>query len=175
MLFKEAATILFWTPLYVVSMPGIVMQFIEKLAFMKGEVTEKQLGFFIQSGFIEATHSRALEAYFKKLTCRLGARYMGTAIKGGAEGLTVRPSCTIRKLQKRLELLGTHFGLQEEWDEALLEKIAGQEHLNRQSLLAIRALQVFGLGNGYWNYLLKKHGAFDKRFAQPYGKKNFMQ
>lgn len=168
--FRQADVILMWTPLYTDSMPGNVMHFIEQLAPLRGKCHHQKIGYFIQSGFPETVHSRALEAYFRKLTQRLGATYLGTVIKGGAEGLILRPAWTTKKVRKQVENLGAHFAENQEWNEKIRQKLAGQEHLNRSTLFFLRMLDALGLSNGYWKYLLKKNHAYEKRFAKPYAK-----
>lgn len=84
--FKSEKHVMFFMPLYVHAMPSHVMEFIEKLQASKGSIS-----FFVQSGFHESSQSHYLEAYFEQLALRLGRTYIGTAIKGGVEGLQVRP------------------------------------------------------------------------------------
>jgi AcrR family transcriptional regulator len=69
------------------------MAFIEKLQASKGSIS-----FFVQSGFPESSQSHYLEAYFEQLALRLGRTYLGTAIKGGVEGLQMRPAKAQEKM-----------------------------------------------------------------------------
>ena len=82
--FKSEKHVMFFMPLYVHAMPSHVMKFIEKLQSSKGSIS-----FFVQSGFPESSQSHYLEAYFAQLSLRLGRTYLGTAIKGGVEGLQI--------------------------------------------------------------------------------------
>jgi hypothetical protein len=84
--FKNEKHVMFFMPLYIHAMPSHVMAFIEKLQASKGSIS-----FFVQSGFPESSQSHYLEAYFEQLALRLGRTYLGTAIKGGVEGLQMRP------------------------------------------------------------------------------------
>lgn len=169
-LFKQAQAVLLWVPLYTDAMPGNVKLFIDALSPLRGSCTDKTLAFVIQSGFMEAAHSRPLQAYFEKLTQRLGARYAGTLVKGSAEGLLMQPAWITRKPARLMRALGKQLALTGQWDEALANKLAGKEHLGPMQVRIIHLMGRLGLMNGYWNYLLKKNKAHKKRFAQPYRK-----
>ncbi|WP_236884335.1 NAD(P)H-dependent oxidoreductase [Clostridium botulinum] len=91
--FKRENHVMFFMPLYVHAMPSHVMGFIEKLQASRGSIS-----FFVQSGFPESSQSHYLEAYFEQLALRLGRTYIGTAIKGGVEGLQVKPAKAQEKI-----------------------------------------------------------------------------
>jgi hypothetical protein len=93
--FNSEQHVMFFMPLYVHAMPSHVMRFIEKLDASKGSIS-----FFVQSGFPESSQSHYLEAYFEQLALRLGRTYIGTAIKGGVEGLQVRPAKSQEKIME---------------------------------------------------------------------------
>ena len=56
-------------PLYVENLPGILMEFIEKLNFDNDIMKEhkKKIAFLVQGGFAEASQLRCCEAYLEKL------------------------------------------------------------------------------------------------------------
>ena len=95
--FKNEKDVLLFMPLYVHAMPSHVMGFIEKL-----QPSEGSISFFVQSGFPESSQSHYLEAYFEQLALRLGRAYLGTAIKGGMEGLQMRPPAAQEKMMEPL-------------------------------------------------------------------------
>ena len=84
--FSAAEAVLVAFPLYVDAMPSGVMDFFAALKPLRGRSGNPPLGFFVQSGFPEAFHSRFVERYLEKLARRLGSPYFGTIVKGAARG-----------------------------------------------------------------------------------------
>jgi len=72
-----ADKVLFAFPLYVDSMPGLVMGLFESIYNLKGKLSEKEFLFSIQCGFPETLNLRFIERYLMKLTGRLRANYAG--------------------------------------------------------------------------------------------------
>lgn len=162
MAFTKEEHVLFFMPLYVHAMPSHVMEFIETLEPSKGSIS-----FFIQSGFPESSQSYFLEAYVEHLSKRLGRFYGGTAIKGGMEGLQMRPSKAqekmIQPLVDAIDYLYTH-------------KVFHQKHLKRLAMpirfnVLIRFIfLVIGrkMLDYYWNSRLKANNAVNQARNQPY-------
>ena len=109
-LFAKADAVVLAFPLYTDMMPGIVKAFVEALEPLCGREHNPPLGFIIQSGFPEAVHMRALEAYLEKLTHRLGCHYLGTALRGGGEVVQVVPHFFIKGFIDNIRNLGRGFG-----------------------------------------------------------------
>jgi NAD(P)H-dependent FMN reductase len=166
--FNEADCVLLAFPLYTDSMPGIVKVFIETLAPLCERENNPPIGFIVQSGFPESTHSRHVEKYLAKLAQRLNSRYLGTVIKGGVEGIQVQPEKWTRKLFDAFYHLGQTFGSRGVFDEILLKELAKPEKISSWSILGFRIFSILGLTNFYWDSMLKKNGAYEKRFAKPY-------
>jgi NAD(P)H-dependent FMN reductase len=162
-LFRGAEQVLLAFPLYTDAMPAIVKTFIESLEPLCGKEGNPDIGFIVQSGFPEAIHSRYVERYLEKLAVRLGCRYKGTVIRGGVEGIRAQPAWMTRKLFKSFYELGKSFGENGEFDEQIVLNIAKPE---RYSKFQFRVFKL--LGNNYWNSMLKKNNAFEKRFDKPY-------
>jgi len=160
----DAAIIAF--PLYTDSMPAIVKDFIETLDAAEGNMPA--LGFIVQSGYPETVHSRFVEKYCEKLARRLNSKYLGTIIRGGVEGIQVKPPFLTRRLFMAFRSLGRHFGVTKEFHPIILKKLAGKERMSAIGRLMFRIFQVTGLSNLYWNKLLKKHGVYERRFDRPY-------
>ena len=91
-MFGEAEKVLLAFPLYHDSMPAFVKAFIESLEPLCGRDNNPDIGFSVHSGFPEANHSRYVEHYLKKLSNRLGCKYIGTVIKGNMHRLDEQPS-----------------------------------------------------------------------------------
>ena len=158
--FKSEKHVMFFTPLYVHAMPSHVMGFIEKL-----QASEGSISFFVQSGFPESSQSHYLEAYFQQLALRLKRTYIGTAIKGGVEGLQVRP---IQAQGKMIEpMVKTIGNLVNEgnFNPTNIKQIAKPVRLGK----VMEVFLQFGLVNYFfWDQQLKKNNAYEKRFDRPY-------
>ena len=162
-LFSEAELALLAFPLYTDAMPGIVKTFIESLETLCGRKGNPDIGFIVQSGFPEAIHSRYVARYLEKLAGRLGCVYKGTVIKGGAEAIRGKPAFLNRKLFKAFYQLGKTFGGTRVFDEEIVQRLAQPEKINK-----FRSTILKYMGNNlYWNPMLKKNGAYAKRFARP--------
>jgi len=150
-------------PLYTDAMPGIVMDFIEKLEPYKSSLHKLNLGFIVHSGFPEGKQSRAVEKYLVRLTTLLGAKYAGTVIAAGSMGLSTKQQKVIRELGRRLpETLV--------FDTDLIPRASQFEELSKAMIPIMKFLSKAGLLNSYWNKILKKNGAFADRFSKPYSK-----
>lgn len=164
---KQFDMVIIAMPLYVHAMPGIVMKLIEELEPAEG--SEKSMGFIVQSGFIESAQSKYLERYLSALTNRLNYNYIGTVIKGGSEGVYMKPEKMNRKLFVSLRSLGAHIEETGLFDKDLVEELSTPYSLSRGK---IRLMQIFfklGLGNSiYWRMLLKENKASNKKYDRPF-------
>ncbi len=161
--FPAESAVIFALPLYVHAMPSHMMAFLEMLQPSKGS-----LGFIIQQGFPESSQSHFLEAYFESLTRRLQRDYLGTAIKGGVEGIQLQPT----KEQERIltpfvELVGSVLE-SGHMSAPLLAKLAAPDHLSKWILFLFKLLAPTGLIHFYWDRQLKQNNAFLQRSDRPY-------
>ena len=152
-------------PLYVFSMPGQVMELFENLPKLKNSV---KIGFIVHSGFPEASHSRALEKYLQSFPTKVNAEYIGTAIKGGSEGLRLMPERMNKKLFSNFYTLGVKTAQEGILDKEIINKLAKPENFSPITLFFIKFLSLFVDMNKYWNMLLNQNNAYDKRFDKPY-------
>jgi NAD(P)H-dependent FMN reductase len=166
--FAEAECVLLAFPLYTDAMPGIVKAFIESLAPFRGRDPEgnRAIGFLVQSGFPEATHSRPVQKYLEKLATRLGCRYLGTIVKGGGEGARAMPED--HDLFVSLEQIGKAFAETGKFDEELLRALAKPERFPRFLAPVFKVFVRTKMANAYWDNQLKENGAYERRFARPY-------
>lgn len=167
-LFKAAENVILAFPLYTDAMPGIVKHFIEALAPLCGRDNNPRLGFVIQSGFPEPIHSRYVAKYMDKFAAQLECRHTGTIIRGGVEGIQIKPGWMTKKLYRKFTELGAEFASTGRFDLEIIEKLAPRDYLSKGNVLIFRSLGLFGLTNFFWNSQLKKNQAYKKRFAQPY-------
>ena len=166
--FRDSDAVIIAFPLYTDAMPGIVKEFIEALQPLCGNPDNPLLGFIVQSGFPEPLHSRYIERYLKKLTIRLQCIYIGTAVRGGVEGIQAMPPVMSRKLLNRFRELGYDFAQHRKFNPDILKKLAPHEKLPFMRLQVFKLMQKTGFADFYWNKQLKAHHAFDKRFDQPF-------
>lgn len=159
---------LFVFPLYVHSMPSIVMKFFEMLT--PSVTGNAQMAFVVQSGFMESYQSTYLRAYLSILPKRLNMLYGGTLIKGGVEGIQIRPVKSTQKLFRQFEQLGQEYIQLNVLPQVLAEQMASPARLKTATLVLFRLLKPTGILNFYWNGQLKKNGAFGNRFDRPYGR-----
>ena len=161
--FPKEEHVMFFLPLYVHAMPSNVMRFIEKLKPSQGSIS-----FFVQSGFPESSQSHYLEAYFEQLAVRLGRKYMGTAIKGGVEGLQLRPPIAQEKMMEPMVTTIVNLVKDGTFNPANIQQLAIPIHFNKRTIVLFRIFSKIGLVNFFWDRQLKENNAYEKRFDHPY-------
>ena len=171
--FGQADTVLLGTPLYTDSMPAVVKAYIEELAprvaTARAGQRNPRIAFLVQSGFPEALHSRPLERYLEKLARRLGCPCAGTIVRGGGEALQMMPDEANKKLWARLRTLGSQLARDGRFGEAELKAVAGVERFSAPAAALVALACKLPIIQFYWNGKLKKNGAWERRFAAPYG------
>jgi len=162
---KSADYILVIFPLYTDSMPGITKDFFEHMEKNKTLLAGKPISFIIHSGFPEASQSRNVERYTEYLSKLLDMRYMGSLIMGGSEALSAAPESMYNKKIKAFKSIGRSILQYKEFEAADKLIISKPESLPKVQVLVLKHLNI---GNIFWNSLLKKNKAFEKRFDKPY-------
>jgi multimeric flavodoxin WrbA len=166
--FAEAESVLLGFPLYTDAMPGIVKAFIEALEPLKGQTNNPPMGFLVQSGFPEPTHSRHIERYLKKFAGRMGSPYLGTIVRGNGEGTRLQPDSWNRRLYNPLQQLGLLYAKNGSFDTELLAKVARRERRPSYMMPFYKFFVRTPLSKMYWDMQLKKNGVYEERFARPY-------
>jgi len=166
--FSSDELVLLACPLYTDAMPAIVKTFIESLSALRGRKDNPSIGFIIQSGFPEAIHSRPLERYMVKLAKRLGCPLYGTAVRGGIEGIQSMPPYMTKKVFNLFYTLGKDFGATGRYDPEIVKKVTGRERFSNAAKITVKIMSVLKLSDIFWNSLLKKNNAYDRRYARPY-------
>lgn len=161
--FKSENNVMFLLPLYVHAMPSHVMAFIEKLQASKGSIS-----FFVQSGFPESSQSHYLEAYFEQLALRLGRNYIGTVIKGGVEGLQMRPAKAQEKMIEPMVKVIENLLREGNFNSTSISQLAEPVRLGKGTQVIFKLVSKTGLTNFFWNQQLKANAAYEKRFDRPY-------
>lgn len=157
---------LFVFPLYVHAMPGIVMKFFQQLKPVDRK--EVHMAFFVQSGFPENSQSYYLRPYLELLTKRLGVSFDGTIIKGGVEGLRMKPEKANKQFFDEMEQIGKTYVQTGLMDRRLKEKYEKLKYLPKAAQFFYSLLSLTGLTDFYWNLNLKKNGAYKNRYDKPY-------
>jgi hypothetical protein len=155
--------VMFFMPLYIHAMPSHVMAFIEKLQGSKGSIS-----FFVQSGFPESSQSHYLEAYLEHLALRLGRTYLGTAIKGGVEGLQTRPTQAQEKSMEPMVRTIVNLVHAGNFNPSDIRQLAQPVQFGVIVIILMKLLNKFGLINAFWDQKLKENHAYEERFDHPY-------
>lgn len=166
--FDSVENNLFVFPLYVHAMPGSVMKFFEQLKPANNK--NVHMAFLVQSGFPETSQSYYLRPYLELITKRLGVSFDGIIIKGGVEGIQIKPEKANKKFFEQMEEIGRTYANKGIMDLNLKKEYEKSEYLSKGNQLLFSIFSLTGLTNYYWNFNLKKNGAYEKKFARPYTK-----
>jgi multimeric flavodoxin WrbA len=166
--FAQAECALIGFPLYTDSMPGIVKHFIEALEPLVGRAHNPPLGFVVQSGFPEGLHSRYVERYLEKLAERLGSPYLGTVVKGNGEGVRSMPPAATQSLFAQLQAVGASLSASGRFDPVVLKAIAKPEKYPASLGPVFQIFLRQPAAHAYFDDMLKKNGAYERRFARPF-------
>ncbi len=171
--FAATDVVLLGFPLYTDSMPALVKAYIEALVprvpFAQSGGANPTLAFLVRSGFPEALHSRPAERYLEKLARRLCSSYAGTIVRGGGESLQAMAGMANKKLWTRLRTLGGQLARDGRFGHAELKAVAGTERLSTIARVLLSLAVKLPITQFYWTSQLKKNGAWQRRFAAPYG------
>jgi multimeric flavodoxin WrbA len=168
--FLEAEEILIVMPLYTDSVPALVKGFFEALARLDpGSLRGKRLAFVLQSGFPESVHSETAALWLRRLCVRLGLAHAGTIVRPGIEGVRIQPDAMVRKTREAFVGAGAEYAASGTFPATLSRGLAGRRRFSALGILVYGILARTGLANFYWDMMLRKNGAFDRRFAAPYG------
>ena len=166
--FAEAECAWIGFPLYTDSMPAVVKHFIEALEPLVGRRDNPPIGFLVQSGFPEGLHSRYVERYLEKLAARLGSPYLGTIVKGNGEGVRIMPpQATCGAVCKPAGA-----GCRAAQGRAPRPANPGKQIAIPERFPAIlgpffQVLLRLPIAHSYFDDMLKKNGAYEKRFDRP--------
>jgi multimeric flavodoxin WrbA len=166
--FAGAECVILGFPLYTDSMPGIVKHFIEALEPLVGRENNPPIGFVVQSGFPEGLHSRYVERYLEKLAERLGSPYLGTIVKGNGEPVRIMPPNMTAGLFANLQAIGTSLAAKGRFAPNILPKIAHPEAFPAILGPVFKLFLRLPIAHSYFDDMLKKNGAYERRFARPF-------
>ncbi len=164
----DSDSIILAFPLYTDAMPGMVKEFIEKLSPLKQKIKNKPMGFIIQSGFPESHHSIFVKRYLEKVCLKLEMQYLGTIIKGGVEGIQIKPDWMIRKTINLFTKQGFYFSQKKKFKESYINKLSKPVKFNQSALTFFKIGRKLNITNFYWKAQLKSNNAYENRFDQPH-------
>ncbi len=171
--FLEADDVLLVFPLYTDSVPGVVKAFIDSLAGADpARLRGKRFAFIVHSGFPESVQSEPVSAYLTRMCARLGMTLAGSAIKGGSEGLRIMPDSMTKRTREAFAALGRSLARDGAFDPRAAEALARPRTQTAARRIVLRLLGPTGLLNFYWNMMLKKHGAWKRRFDRPFERRS---
>lgn len=166
--FDKNSKFVFIFPLYVDGMPGQVKHFIEQLKDNFDDTPTKEMLFIIHSGFSETIHNRSLERYLNHFCTLMNIQNKGVIIIPGSEGFRLMPENATKNKHATLSTLGNQYMQGQVLDKMLIKSLQKYEILSSSQQFMYRCLNLIGLTNFYWKYMLNKHSAFKKRYDAPY-------
>ncbi len=125
--FYESQFVLFAFPLFVESLPGIMLEFLEEIdpKQYQGKI---KLAFLVHGGFEEASQLRCCEEYLEVLPGMLQCEYAGTLLKGGTFMLRITPEKAHQTLEKAFEQMGESFARKQKFEKAEVTEFAKPEY-----------------------------------------------
>lgn len=123
----------------------------------------------VQSGFEEAFQSDWLCAVLKNFNRRMGYHDLGIVVAGGMAGVRYMPERMNKKLFALLEEAGALYEQSGVFDETIIRKFGQRYRYSEKELRRNCLFKKLGLTNMFWNRMLKKNHAFQRRFDKPFG------
>ncbi len=157
--------ILFALPLYVESVPGMMLEFLESLPAKEQAGT--RLSFIVQGGFPEASQSRCCENLLKTLPGKLGCSYGGTFIRGDMFGVGLLGNKLGAKMTAPFIDVGRSFGQYGYFEQSIISGYSSPEYLSKRQ---IQQSEKIGKHIQKWfmNMIAKRLGCTGKLDAKPY-------
>jgi multimeric flavodoxin WrbA len=156
---------LFFFPLYVNAMPGIVKRLFEELP----STPEKGAGYFVQSGFEEAMQSDYLVTILNNFNIRMGYRDLGIVVSGGMAGVRYMPAKMNRKTFEHMQRAGTLYELAGIFADESKKHFGQLYRYSERQAKRYQQMRKLGLTDIMWNHMLRKNKAYQKRFDKPFG------
>ena len=110
---------------------------------------------------------RYVERYLERLAERLGSPYLGTIVKGGGEGIRIMPPQATFGAVCEPEGAGCRAAQGRAPLPALLKQIAIPERFPRILGPFFQVCLRLPIAHSYFDGMLKKNGAYEKRFDRP--------
>lgn len=162
--FQSNSNILIALPLYVESIPGILLEFLSEL--QPKQIAGTSLAFLLQGGFPEASQGRCCEAFLETLPAQLGCDYAGTLIKGDMFGIGLVNENTRAKLVAPFTEMGHVFAFSGQFEKAAADTFAAPEYMTEKQ---IRNYNLLGkhISRLFMRHIAKTLGCKDRLDARP--------
>lgn len=161
----QADTLLVFLPLYVHSVPGILLKLFERMAPAR---SGQRIGFVVQAGFIEGAQVRFLVRYLNAFARRLGYEMLGVVTRGDAAGTAMVPAFMPRGLFRLLRTLGAHYARTGTFHDETARKLAGMYELTPGALRLLKIQEHIGLSKLFWHKFWKDNGVLRQGIDRPF-------
>jgi len=165
-IFKENNEIIFALPLFVECVPGLLMEFLERLEPKTDNGIKTKIGFILNGGFEEACQLRTCEKYLETLPSYLNCEYSGTLIKGGMFPLSFIPDDKKTKMLQPFYDMGKIYAKERFFEKSSVTKFAAPEKYSKFFCFLVMLLTP--ISKIAWGLMARKFGAIDKLDKRPY-------
>ena len=123
--FLRNNNIIFALPMYVESIPSLMLEFLDTLPTERNHPAD--LAFILHGGFDEGYQFRLCEKLLKTITFQLGCNYTGCLIKGGSFMFRLFESGRVEKMTQPYIAMGKFFALHGNFVTPASKKFTGPE------------------------------------------------
>lgn len=163
--FYESENAIFVLPLYVEGVPGIFLEFLDRLD--QSRKNNGIMSFVLQGGFEEASQLRTAEKFLQTLPSYFNCQYGGTLLRGGMFGMAFMRGDKFKKQieAKYIEAFQSYKN-KKIFDENTAKLFAGKEHYSKSMIVLARLTKP--LNRIAWSVMGKKLGAIGRLSNKPY-------
>lgn len=162
--FGRCDDILIALPLFVESIPGLLLEFLETVTPRNGDA---RIAFILQGGFVEGSQFRCGERYLEILSKRLGCIYKGTLVKGNNFGIRLVDGEDRDKMTLPYKAMGSIYGRDGGFGSAECKKFTGAEDYPLPVRLMV-GLIFRTFGRKGFNRMAASWGCSEPLDARPY-------
>lgn len=117
--------IIFALPMYVESIPSLMLEFLDTLSAER--ICSAELSFILHGGFDEGYQFRLCEKLLKSITAQLGCNYGGCLIKGGSFMLRLFAKDKVERMTKQYTKMGISYAQRGNFVTPEAKRFAGPE------------------------------------------------
>lgn len=163
--FYENSHILIAFPLYVESLPGLLINFLESLLPVPKDNKIRKMSFILQSGFLEGCQRRCCEELLEKIPEKLGCQFAGTLSRGDMFAAYLYDSEMVNKLVQPFQDMGRYFAENQHFFGKEAEEFTGKEYISERESKVINRMIKFAL-----NEFAENLGCSGSLYDKPYAK-----
>lgn len=170
--FFENDSILFALPLFVENIPGLMLEFLERLLEKnekKSGSGNKKIGFLLQGGFDEGCQYRCCQKFLETLPARFGATCSGVLVKGGNFMIRFFPAGMAERIIDPYKEMGKKFAEYGSFYSDEARSFCGEEYYSRKMIFAFNLIGKIFLKKALTRILRKNSGDSKKTLVdRPY-------